>query len=146
MTITQKHTDNFIITDIIFGKFCQKEYLYYSKEEATELFKKDFKELYNLQKEEALDAFKNSEVEIIAIEPLTPNEDIVATIDYSNGKSVDIVSIDKHLFLKDSIESGFEAYLFNRDGTGDYEPIGLTFDNMSEVEGFVSKKPEWDEL
>ena len=110
------------------------------------LYKKDFEKIYTLQKEEELNALGNSEVEIIAIEPLIPNENIVTTIDYSNGKSVDIVSIDKHLFLKDSVESGFEAYMFKRDGTGDYEPIGLTFDNMSEVERFVSKKPEWNEL
>jgi hypothetical protein len=77
-------------------------------------------------------------MEITAIEPITPNEDVVVTVDFDNGKSIDIVSIDKHLYGEyETIEKGFEAFVFLRDGTGDYTPTGDIFKTIGEVKDLV---------
>ena len=57
MKIKQKSIDNFIITDRVCGEYCEKEYLYYSREEAIDLFKEDFKDLYELEAESLSDEF-----------------------------------------------------------------------------------------
>ena len=76
---------------------------------------------------------------ILAIETISPDDDIVTSIDYSDGTSKDMVSIDKHIYNDDStLESGFEVYQYNRDGTGDYTPTGDTFKDIEEVRDYIN--------
>ncbi len=51
MTVKQKSLDNYIITDVVAGRYCEMEYLYYSKKESISLFKEKFAELYELEGE-----------------------------------------------------------------------------------------------
>lgn len=55
MTITVKSKNNFIISDMINGRRCHMEYLYYSRRESIKKFKEDFKEEYELENEGLLD-------------------------------------------------------------------------------------------
>jgi len=75
---------------------------------------------------------------IFNIEELTPEQDVVCTIDYKGVKSVDIVSIDKHIYSHyTDTKEGFECYQYNRNGSGDYEPTGKTFDTIKEVRKYI---------
>ena len=75
---------------------------------------------------------------IINIEHIEPDQDIITSIDYSDGTSQDIVSVDKHLYQNyQSTEHGFEIYKYNRDGTGDYKPVDIHFDTIQEVEDYL---------
>ncbi len=81
-------------------------------------------------------------MKIITQEEITPEEDGIATIDFDNEKSLDIVSINKHVYLDYSTVSlGFEVFVFNRDGTGDYTPTGDVFLDIEEVRSLL-KNPE----
>ncbi len=55
MTVTQKSIDNYIISDMINGRRCEKEYLYYSRKDSIKKFKEDFKDEYELEREGELD-------------------------------------------------------------------------------------------
>jgi len=70
--------------------------------------------------------------------PITPDEDIVCSIDYDNGKSIDIVSVDKHIYnFYENTDEGFECFEYNRDGSGDYEPTGETFKTIEDGKDYV---------
>jgi len=55
MTVVQKSTDNFIISDIINGQRHEVEYLYYTKAESIAKFKETWKSEYELENEGRLD-------------------------------------------------------------------------------------------
>lgn len=59
MTIKQKALDWFIISARICGEYCEKEYLYYDRDEAIALFKADFADLYEIEVDNASDVFED---------------------------------------------------------------------------------------
>ena len=82
-------------------------------------------------------------MEIITKENLTPDLDVVTTVDFDNGMSIDITSIDKHVYCEyDTIENGFEAFVYARDGTGDYISTGELFKTIEDVEKLLADDRE----
>jgi len=82
-------------------------------------------------------------MEIITKESLTPDLDVVTTVDFDNGMSIDITSIDKHVYYNyDTAESGFEAFVYAQDGTGDYTSTGVLFKTIEDVEKLLADDRE----
>jgi len=55
MTIRKLGFKWYVIEEIICNRFCSKQYMYYTKREALQLFKRDFEELFILQNEDRQD-------------------------------------------------------------------------------------------
>jgi len=55
MKVKQLSSDHFIISDIIYRRLVEKEFLYYSRSESIELFSDEHKDFYIQKEEEILD-------------------------------------------------------------------------------------------
>jgi len=65
---------------------------------------------------------------------------VVMVFSFSGGVSIDLVSRDKHLFNEEeSTDEGFEFYVYNDDGTGDYEPLGWEISDLDEIKILIAK-------
>jgi hypothetical protein len=67
---------------------------------------------------------------------------MITSLDYNNGISVDIAFItDDH--NPDSNGNLLEAFIYTRDGTGDYEPLGLYFQEIPTIDEIIEELKDY---